>query len=298
MGNSKLNLLLYDVGGTHAAAALAREAALRFDRRFSSALDSSGNAGHILDALEKLGRLVLDENDLALEDLSGVSLGMPGPFDYDLGISQMRHKFAGLYGVNLQSELALRFKVALDAVTFVNDACAYLLGEIHRGAASNVQRAIGITLGTGVGSAFAVDGRIVNAGDGVPNRGSLWDIPWDGGIIEDRVSARAIQDLHRTRTGECIEVQEISQRARNGGPALQTMHQFGRTLGRVLAQTCSAFRPQVVVFGGAISRSADLFLPAATAEISSGNMRLVMSELFDDAALVGAGVRWLQVAAP
>jgi len=298
MSNSKLNILLYDVGGTHAAAALAQDASLRFDRRFSSALDSSGNAGHILDTLEKLGKTALAENDLALQDLSGISLGTPGPFDYDLGISQMRHKFAALYGINLRAELGLRFKVAPAAVTFVNDACAYLLGEIHRGAGAKVQRAIGITLGTGLGSAFAVNGEIATSGAGLPNGGSLWDFPWEGGIVEDSISARAIQNLHRTRTGESLEVQEIALRARNGGPALQTMHQFGRTLGRVLAQTCSAFRPQVVVFGGAISRSADLFLPAARAEMGSGNTRLAMSDLFDDAALVGAGVRWLRVAAP
>jgi glucokinase len=180
----------------------------------------------------------------------------------------------------------------------VNDACAYLLGEIHRGAASKVRRAIGITLGTGLGSAFAVDGEIVTSGDGVPNGGSLWDFPWEGGIVEDLVSARAIQNLHCTRTGETLEVQEIALRARNGGPALEAMQQFGRTLGRVLAQTCSAFRPQVVVFGGAISRSADLLLPAARAEMESSDTRLAVSDLFDDAALVGAGVRWLQVAAP
>lgn len=298
MSNSKLSILLYDVGGTRAAAALARDATLRFDRRLSAALDNSGQAGQILDALENLGRLALDEKGLAQEALSGVSLGMPGPFDYDLGISWMQHKFAGLFGIDLRTELALRFQVAPAAVTFVNDAGAYLLGEIHRGAASSVPRAIGITLGTGLGSAFAVNGEIVTSGEGLPNGGSLWDFPWEGGIVEDHISARAIQNLHRTRTGESLEVHEIALRARSGGPAVETMQQFGRTVGRVLAQTCSAFCPQVVVFGGAISRSADLFLPAARAEMASGNTRLAMSDLFDDAALVGAGVRWLHVVAP
>jgi glucokinase len=64
--------------------------------------------------------------------------------------------------------LAERFGWQPGQVRFLLDSAAFLLGEIGAGEARGVERAVGITLGTGIGSAFAVDGQIVTEGPGVP----------------------------------------------------------------------------------------------------------------------------------
>ena len=46
-------------------------------------------------------------------------------------------------------------------------------------------RSVGLTLGTGVGSAFAVDGKIVGKGRGVPPGGEIWDLPYRESIVEE-----------------------------------------------------------------------------------------------------------------
>ena len=53
-------------------------------------------------------------------------------------------------------------------IRFLNDAEAFLLGESVAGAARGHAPRVGITLGTGLGSAFLADGEIVRSGPDVP----------------------------------------------------------------------------------------------------------------------------------
>jgi predicted NBD/HSP70 family sugar kinase len=150
---------------------------------------------------------------------------------------------------------------------------------------------VGVTLGTGVGSAFAVDGDIVRSGDGVPPRGEIWNLPWDGGIVEDAISTRGIQSEYELRTKERPTVREIAERCPSDEDAVAVFEEFGETLGNVLKQVTAAFDPATIIFGGAISRSADLFLNATRRRLSESTT-LKVSTLFEDAALLGAVVHW------
>ena len=162
-----------------------------------------------LDQIERLGKDAA--NGVALPE--GAALAFPGPFDYATGISLMRHKLPYLYGVDLRTALAARFGWNPARVTFVHDASAFLLGEISAGAAEGFKRAVGLTLGTGMGSAFAVDGCLVNEGKGVPPGGEIWNLPFDGATIEDAVSSRAIRLAYSRRTGCELEVALLARRA-------------------------------------------------------------------------------------
>ena len=137
------------------------------------------------------------------------------------------------------------------------------MGEIAAGAAHGVCRVVGITLGTGVGSAFAVDGHLVREGTGVPPGGEIWNVPYQGGIVEDQISTRAIQKSYRERTGKDREVAAIAASAAQDPVAAEVFVEFGRNLGLALKTVLSSFGPRIIVLGGGISRSAQLFLPAA-----------------------------------
>jgi glucokinase len=283
-------ILVFDVGGSHAAAALAQDGGLQ--GKCSLALDSEGTAETIMRALESLGKKVLTECGSEGAPLSGASFGFPNPFDYNQGISYMQHKYSSLYGLHLRTELARTFATSPQTITFVNDASAFLLGEIEFGAAAGCDRVVGITLGTGLGSAFAVGGHIVTSGEGVPDGGFLWNVPYKEGIVEDYVSTRAIRRVFREISSKDIEVREIALRASTDAEAMMAMRRFGEALGTVLWVACSGFRPDTIVLGGAISRSANLFLPAAQKPLDTTGIRLRTSQLFDDAALLGAAVAW------
>src|SRR5690606_7225122 len=100
----------------------------------------------------------------------GVGFGFPSPFDYDKGIARIKglEKFESIYGMNIGEELQSRLMRPDLQIRFRNDAEAAIVGEATYGAGVGFRRIIGITLGTGMGSGFVVDGKRVLTGKSVP----------------------------------------------------------------------------------------------------------------------------------
>jgi glucokinase len=286
--NSEKSVLVYDVGGSHIAAAVCYADKFRLGPVVSTPHPAVETSDAFIGALHDLGM----KASSGLEPVSGAEFAFPGPFDYAAGISWMKHKLAFFYGIDLRKELADRFGWQPAQVRFLKDSDAFLLGEIGGGAARGVGRAVGITLGTGIGSAFAVDGHIVTDGVGVPPGGEIWNLPYEGGIIEDSVSTRGIKGNYERRTGVAREVAELAKSVAVDSAAAEAFEEFGKHLGIALRGALSAFAPQVIVLGGGISRSPQLFLPAAQREFAGMNAQFRVSALLDDAPLVGAGVAW------
>ena len=283
-------VLVYDVGGSHVSAAVCQAGSYQL-RSVARALHPAQQTSEaFLDVLSGLAAQVTADASNVL----GVSVAMPGPFDYATGVSWMKHKLPYLYGIDLRQALADRLGWQPGQVRFLNDAAAYLLGEVGAGAARGVARAVGITLGTGIGSAFAVDGRIVTEGQGVPPGGEIWNVPYESGIVEDLFSSKAIRNSYEQLTGQQEEVAAIARYAAAADPAAaEVFAEFGRRLGRAMKSLFTTFAPDVVVLGGGISRSAALFLPFAQEQLEGHKMQLRVSALGDSAPLVGAGVAWL-----
>jgi glucokinase len=241
-----------------------------------------------LDQIERLGKKAAHRT----AHPAGAALAFPGPFDYAAGVSLMRHKLPYLYGVDLRAALAARFGWDPAQVTFVHDASAFLLGEMSAGAARGFNRSVGLTLGTGVGSAFAINGRLVNEGKGVPPGGEIWNLPFDGATIEDAVSSRAIRLAYSRRTGREREVALLARRAMEDPDSRIAFHEFGEKLGLAMRAILADFAPQVVVLGGGICHCAELFLPTAQRVAEVLHLDIRISELFERAALVGAAAAW------
>jgi glucokinase len=284
------SVLVYDVGGSHVSAAVCLDGAGAF--RLGQVVTAPHPAQQASEAFVALLYSLGGQAAAGFPGVLGAALAFPGPFDYPAGISRMRHKLPFLFGVNLRQALAERFHWCAGQVRFLNDADAFLWGEIGAGAARGVPRSVGITLGTGIGSAFGLEGRVVTEGPGVPPSGEIWNLPYEGGIIEDSVSTRAIQGGYQKRTGRLCEVCEIAAAAPGDSAAAEVFADFGRHLGLALRMALAEFAPKVVVIGGGISRSAQLFLPAARHELRDTDIELRVSTLMDHAALVGAAVAW------
>jgi glucokinase len=279
-------VLAFDVGGSHVAAAICCAPDFRLGPVATAPHADVATSGAFLDLLYELGMKARVDRD----GIVGAMLAVPGPFDLQAGVSLMRHKLPYLYGVDLRQGLAERFGFEPAQVRFLNDADAYLLGEIGAGAARGFRRAAGLTLGTGIGSAFAVDGQLVTEGPGVPSGGEIWNLAYQGGIVEDFVSSRAIVGNYQRCTGRKSEVVDLAAAAPSDPAAQQAFTEFGQHLGVVIRTLLAEFHADVIVLGGGISRSASLFLPAVQAEIGDSTTQLRVSELKDKAALVGCGV--------
>src|SRR5688572_4821917 len=113
-----------------------------------------------------------------------IGFAMPGPFDYTNGICLIKgfDKYEALYGMNIKNELSVRTGVPAEQISFRNDADAFLEGEVFGGAGQGYRKALGLTLGTGLGSCLYVDGEITNAGLNV--------LPFKHEIAEEYLSTR------------------------------------------------------------------------------------------------------------
>jgi glucokinase len=286
LGNGRV--LTFDVGGSHVSAAVCRKDDYHLGPVVRAQYGSIATSDGFIDLLCRLGA----EAGAGSEDGMGATLAVPGPFNFQAGISLMRHKLPYLYGVDLRLALAKRLGCEPDQVRFLNDADAFLLGEIGAGAARGFARAIGLTLGTGIGSAFAVNGKLVTEGPGIPPGGEIWNVPYEGGIVEDFVSARAIAGRYERTTGNARSVAELAAAAAHDHAAAETFAEFGRNLGSVLQTVVADFHADLIVLGGGIARSPELFLPATRAQLQNRAAELRVSELMDRAPLVGCGVAW------
>jgi glucokinase len=281
-------VLTFDVGGSHVAAAVCYEGNFRLGPIARAEHASIATSAGFIDLLVGLGT----EAASGLNGGLAAALAVPGPFDLAAGVSRMRHKLPFLYGIDLRQALSQRLGCAPDQLQFLNDADAYLLGELGAGAARGFDRVIGLTLGTGIGSAFAVGGKLVTAGDGVPNAGEIWDLPFENGIVEDFVSARALSAAYARRTGLTRSAGDLAASAPNDPAAREAFSEFGEHLGRVIGTLLAGFGADLLVLGGGISQSAPWFLPATRAQLQEGAPELRISGLMDRAALVGCGVAW------
>jgi glucokinase len=282
------SVLAFDVGGSHISVARCNLKGFRILLSARAPLPPDLSCEEFLDLVHRLGQEMSPDPP----DPLGAVLAVPGPFDLAAGISLMQHKLKSLYRVDLKTALAERFGWQPTQFFFVNDAVAFLLGEVHCGAAQGAEKAIGVVLGTGIGSAFACEGRWVTQGDGIPPGGEIWNIPYGNGIIEDLLSTRAIKGEYAARTGKDEDVITIAAGADCDPEARAVFQTFGQHLGQVLRDVLAPFNPDVVVLGGGISRSAKLFLPFAQNQLNGFGFKLVTSRLLDMAPLVGAASYW------
>jgi glucokinase len=275
----------FDVGGTHIRGVLVDTAGWRpvAGTQAERSLPADGTAAELLDGIADCVRAVVGAGPVP------VSIAVPGPFDYAKGVALYHGvaKFDALNGVDVGA--ALRDRLGVGPIGFTPDAQAFLRGEAIAGAAAGHARAIGITLGTGVGSAFLADGAMVDDGPLVPPEGRIDLTTVDGAPLEDTVSRRALLRAW----GAPGDVSDLARRARDGCPAEATVlrHAF-HALGRALAPWVTGFRPTVVVVGGGMSGAWDLVEPPLADGLTDAGVTalpaLVRARSATDAPLLGA----------
>lgn len=276
--------LVLDIGGSHVTSAL-----VALDQR--SIVPGSLHRLHLdpQASAEELFRIWIHAAHQAQQhtNVHHIGIGMPGPFDYETGISRLEHKFAAIYGQNLKRELQERLKTSVP-IYFGNDAALFGLGEAWAGAAKGYARIIGVTLGTGLGGGFIAQERVLYGGDGIPPEGGIWNLPYLDGIAEDYVSGPALVKQYTAKTGKTLTPLEIAQLAPQHQQAQACFDDLGTHLGYILRPWVISFGANCVVVGGNIARSWDLFASKFALSLNQPEVVLVASKLYDQANLLGA----------
>ena len=279
-------VIALDVGGTSVKSALVAPGGQIIGKPSVTPIDSSGEADIILSTFAQIIRAHLGESWAS--NLLGVALGFPGPFDYAAGICLIAgvEKYGAIYGVDIRAALRTRLNLRELPIVFRNDAEASVVGEARYGAGRDYRRVIGVTLGTGCGSAFLVDGVPVTSGPGVPPNGWLYPVLFRGIRADDVFSRRGLEARLRIAGITEPNIKNAAAAARMGDvDARQVFEAFGADLGSFLNSHAVAFAAEAVLVLGRIAGAMDLFGPRLRQALS---VPALPGERGIDAALLGA----------
>jgi glucokinase len=234
-----------------------------------------------------------------------IGVGTPGPADGDGRIAIVAINLVGWQNIPLADWLEA--KTGLPTV-IANDANCAGLGEAWLGAARRFGNSILLTIGTGVGGAIILDGKLFTGHSGRagelglisfnPHPDSPMCNSGNQGSLEQYLSIGSI----RRRTGK--EPAELGIMAKEGNSfALEFWKSYGRDLGIGLTTLIYVLTPEAIIIGGGVSASAEFFFPSALAEIerrvmpsSRLGVQLLQAELGNQAGIVGAArLAWQKV---
>jgi glucokinase len=217
-----------------------------------------------LDWAEKI-RAIIAELQLARgTSPERIGLSAPGFAARDgLSIARMPGRLQGLEGLNWSEFLGTPKPVPV-----LNDAHAALLGEAWRGAARGFQNCFMLTLGTGVGGAAIVDGKLLKGALGRGGHLGHICLDLDGprdvcrmpGSLEVMIGNCTIEQRSR---GKFTTTHELVDAHRAGDAfASEVWLNSVRALGYAISSLINVLDPEAVIVGGGISRSgAALFQP-------------------------------------
>jgi glucokinase len=245
----------------------------------------------VLDAIVKGIAQIVSE----FSKLQAIGVGTPGPVDAAGRVARLAINLDGWKDIPIAGWL--QSKTGLPTI-LGNDANCAGLGEAWLGAGRKCQNLIMLTLGTGVGGAIILDGKLYTGPQGTAGELGLITIKPSGpicnsgnrGSLEQYISAQAV----RRETG--LEPEVWGQRAAAGDQAaIEFWQKYGRYLGVGLTSLIYVLTPELIILGGGISASSAYFLPTAQQEIdervlfpSRQGTKIVTAELGNRAGMLGA----------
>ena len=250
---------------------------------------------HVLNRIYDAILALLDELHLTCQDITCMGIGVPGILDIKNGISRF-------------------------SPNFPKWECQSLWGmEIRR--RQNRNNVLMITLGTGLGGAVVIDGRVIYGATG--SAGEIGHINMfregrecrcgSSGCLGRYVSALGILRTFREKVqlGQhsiiCDWVNndldkvtaDMLSRAYDDGDAvaIETMRETGELLGYGLCAVFSLYNPEIIIVGGGMSRMGDRLLQYTREILDTHALRIpygcctiVTAVLGDAAGMLGAAV--------
>jgi glucokinase len=280
-------VLAADIGGTHITAAVI-DMTLRQTIPLSlvrSPVDANSTADRIIASWSQC--LLEAKSNM---DVSKICIAIPGPFEYNKGISLMKGqgKYESLYQLNIKQLLSEALHTHPAQLFMENDAACFLQGEVFAGCvAGDYEKVIGVTLGTGLGTAVYKKGTCSSA--------DLWSLPFGQGIAEDYLATRWFVQRYQQLSGKTVSgVKALADEANSNAIAQSIFHEFGKALAEFLQYFIEREQPEAVVIGGNIANAYELFQKEMEEAVINNfpSVKIKKSSLGEQSALFGAAGSW------
>ena len=260
-----------DLGGTKIEGVVVDESApARPLARLRVPTESERGYGHVLASCAALVASLAAET--GLERPKVVGFGTPGSCDPQTGLMRNCNTVC-LNGKPLPKDLGAA--IGCEALV-TNDANCFALAEAELGSAQGARCVFGVIIGTGVGGGVVFDGQVWAGANGIAGEWghNVADLEGDEcycgrrGCVETVLSGPALERRYKRLTGEALPFTEVLTQSRTGGntAASQIVGHLCREFGRCLATVLNVLDPDVVVLGGGVGQTDELY-DQGTAEL-------------------------------
>lgn len=254
------------------------------------------------------------EKNIAIEEIEGIGIGVPGPVTEDGRVLKCANLGWGVLSV--ADELGRL--TGISKVKAGNDANVAALGEQWRGGGRGFDSIVMVTLGTGVGGGVIQNGKILTGSNGAAGeighlKVNLHETATCGcgghGCLEQYSSATAIMRHARKLVSETeeesylrqFETEKITGKEifdaykADDNLAKQVVKRFAEYLGLGLANVAAVVDTQAFVIGGGVSKNGQVVIDVISEEYEK-NVALFalkgkefrLAELGNDAGMYGA----------
>jgi glucokinase len=284
-----------DIGGTHITAGVINKTEMKIVDAsiYKESFDSNLPVKQVMDIWKRVIDTAIENSKV--ENITGIAVCMPGPFDYEKGICWIKDqsKYEHFYGLNVRELLLESLKFPENfPVLFENDAVCFGKGEVFKQQENLCKKVMAVTLGTGLGACFIDKGVSINSGSSVPADGEIYNLSYKKGIAEDYVSARGLLADYKSLTNiDLNNGLELYNLALQGDQmAIKAFETMGEDLAEVVIPWIKNFAADHIIIGGKIANASELFLPLFNKKIKEYNLETAVSISTDNeiAALLGA----------
>ncbi len=314
-GEANLPVVTVDVGGSKIALGIVSRDYRVLVRDDHPTLAEEG-VGSVINRIISAVKQLVASCGMTMSQLCGISLAAAGAIYSQRGIITLSPNLPGWRDIPLGSIIKERLGIK---TWLLNDANAAALGEHQFGAGRGVGNLIYLTIGTGIGGAIIIDGKLYTGACGSAGEIGHMTIEVNGprcdcgnfGCLETLASGRAIAREAKNRISaggksalteavagkiEDITAEVVATVAQQGDAlANAVIKDVANYLGVGMVNLVNIFNPEVIIVGGGVASVGDLLLEPARQvvmerafSVSAGAVRIVTAELGNDAGLLGA----------
>jgi glucokinase len=280
--NNKKYTIGVDIGGTKMSAVLFDGHNVLADYSLATPKD---DLKKFLIMIKALIDPLLDKAKKEKIKVGGAGLGLAGFLDYEEGKIIKSPNLPFLDGQDILGKIK---KIVSLPVYFDNDANCFTRAEAVLGAGKKYQNVFGVTIGTGIGGGWCVNGEIYRGAHVSAGEIGWVVVDYDNGIRLEEAYQKLMQNN---------PIQVAEEAYRGDVLAEKAYQEFGQYLGASLVSMINLIDPEIIVLGGGVVKSTDLFLSDIKKEIKkyalaggTVDVKVVKGKLGDLAGAIGAAM--------
>lgn len=188
-------------------------------------------------------------NQVITAQVTRIDIAVPAVVDTQRGIVYAAANIPSWIEVPLKEIIETEYGIP----AFIdNDVNCFTLGVTSQGEGQPFQSVVGITIGTGLGCALAIDGKIWHGANAIA--GEIGSAPYISSDYEHYTSS-LLFSRHTHLTG-----MELARRADNGETvAINLFKELGFHLGKLLQLIMYTYDPHAVIIGGGLAHAHPLY---------------------------------------